>query len=277
MVARKALGTLPDPLRKAFGANADYLVEQSINPDLQRSGPSDPDHFLDMEVLGAYPFADVPRAESDYLARFGRDAAAKGRVPWKLEEVYRGLVDAFRRGDLPRALERAGTLCHLAADVHVPLHATENYDGQLTGQRGVHARWESDLVERNLEQLDAAVQPGAAEVVSDPWALALFALRESYLHSLQVLASDRESVRGRDLAETPEDDRYDDAYYSRFWAREGTRVAARLSASASATGSLWRSAWEEAGKPALRRAASKSVQGVKARSQAHSGESFIME
>ena len=36
MVARKALGTLPDPLRKAFGANADYLVEQSINPDLQR-------------------------------------------------------------------------------------------------------------------------------------------------------------------------------------------------------------------------------------------------
>jgi len=251
MVARKALSTLPDPLRKAFEANADYLVEQSITPDLQRSGPDDPDHFLDMEVLGAYPFADVPRAEPDYLARFGKDAAAKGRVPWKIEEVYRGLVDAFRRGDLPRALERAGTLCHLAADVHVPLHATENYDGQLTGQRGLHARWESDLVERNLEQLQSAVQPGAAQVVSDPWALALSALRESYLHSLQVLASDRESVRGRDLAETPEDDRYDDAYYSRFWAREGTRVAARLSASASATGSLWRSAWEEAGKPAL--------------------------
>jgi predicted AlkP superfamily phosphohydrolase/phosphomutase len=106
-------------------------------------------------------------------------------------------------------------------------------------------------VERNLEPLEAAVQPGAAEVVSDPWGFALAALRESYLHSLQVLASDRESVRGRDLAETPEDDRYDDEYYSRFYAREATRVAARLSASASATGSLWRSAWEEAGKPAL--------------------------
>src|SRR5262249_44120396 len=134
---------------------------------------------------------------------------------------------------------------------HVPLHATANHDGQLTGQRGLHARWESDLVERNREQLEVAVQPGAAERVPDPWALALAALRESYLHSLEVLASDRDSVRGRDLAETPEDDRYDDAYYSRFWSREGARVTARLSASASATGSLWRSAWEEAGRPAL--------------------------
>src|SRR5947207_5313404 len=143
LVARKALGTLPAPLRTVLEANADYLVEQAINPDLQRLDAGDPDHFLDMEVLGSYPFGDVPRAEAEYLAKKGKEAAAKGRVPWKIDEVYRGLVDAFRRGDQPRALERAGTLCHFIADAHVPLHATENHDGQLTGQRGLHARWES--------------------------------------------------------------------------------------------------------------------------------------
>ncbi len=252
MVARKALGTLPDPLRRVFEANADYLVEQAIEPDLQRSGPGDPDHFLDMDAFGApYPFDVISRVESENVARFGKEITAKGRLPWKIEEVYRGLVEAFRARDLPRALERAGTLGHLAADAYVPLHATDNYDGQLSGQRGLHARWESDLVERNRVQLEEAVEAAAAQPVGDPVAFAFQALRESYLHSLQVLASDRESVTGQDLAETPADDRYDDEYYSRFYAREASRLVARLGAAATATGSLWLGAWEEAGRPAL--------------------------
>jgi predicted AlkP superfamily pyrophosphatase or phosphodiesterase len=251
MIAAKALRTLPDPLRRVFVANADYLTEQAINPDLQRSGPSDPDHFLDLDAFGAYPFESISRIESENAARFGKDVAEKGRLPWKIGEVYRGLVQALRARDLPRALERAGTLCHFIADAHVPLHATDNYDGQLTGQRGLHARWESDLVERNRLQLETEVEPSAAQRTADPVALAFEVLRESYLHSLQVLAADRDSVTGRDLAETPEDDRYDDEYYSRLHAREASRVAARLGASASATGSLWLSAWEEAGRPLL--------------------------
>jgi predicted AlkP superfamily pyrophosphatase or phosphodiesterase len=251
MVAEKAVQTLPDPLRRLFLANTAYLTEQAITPDLQRSGPSDPDHFLDMDAFGAYPFASISRVEAENVARLGKEGAAKGRVPWKIDEVYRGLVAAFRSRDLPRVLERAGTLCHFIADAHVPLHATDNYDGQLTGQRGLHARWESDLVERNRVQLAAMVEPSAAQRVADPMALAFEVLGDSYLHSLQVLAADRQSVTGRDLAETPEDDRYDDEYYTRLYAREAARVAARLSAAASATGSLWWSAWEDAGRPLL--------------------------
>lgn len=251
MVAAKAVRTLPDPLRQIFLANVDYLIEQAITPDLQRSGPSDPDHFLDMDAFGTYPFESISRVESENIARFGGESTAKGRVPWKIDEVYRGLVQAFRARDLPRVLERAGTICHFIADAHVPLHATDNHDGQLTGQRGLHARWESDLVERNRLQLEAEVEPSAAQRTADPVGLAFEVLRESYLHSLQVLAADRASVTGRDLAETPEDDRYGDEYYSRLYAREASRAAARLSASASATGSLWRSAWEEAGRPDL--------------------------
>jgi len=252
LVGRKAVRTLPDPLRRVFEANAAYLSEQAITPDLQRSGPSDPDHFLDMDAFGgAYPFEGISRVESENIARLGKDITAKGRLPWKIDEVYRALVQAFRDRDTPRVLAQAATLCHLIADAHVPLHATDNYDGQLTGQRGLHSRWESDLVERNRLQLEAAVEPAAAQRIADPVDYAFAVLRDSYLHSLQVLASDRESVTGKDLAETPEDERYDDEYFSRFYAREASRVAARLGASASATGSLWLSAWEEAGRPAL--------------------------
>ncbi|MGC6428813.1 MAG: hypothetical protein ACON4Y_05945 [Flavobacteriales bacterium] len=38
-------------------------------------------------------------------------------------------------------------LGHYIADANVPLHTTINYDGQLTGQKGIHAFWESRLPE----------------------------------------------------------------------------------------------------------------------------------
>ena len=39
----------------------------------------------------------------------------------------------------------SAVLAHYVADAHVPFHAVVNYDGQLTGQRGIHSRFESEL------------------------------------------------------------------------------------------------------------------------------------
>ena len=251
MVNRRAVETLPEPLRRLFAANVEYVAEHSVDADLERLRSDDPNHFLDMDAFGEYPFRDISGVEAEHLARFGPDAAAKGRVPWRVGEAYGTLVDAFRARDVALVLKRAADLGHFVADAHVPLHAVLNHDGQLTGQRGLHNRWESALVERFSRQLEDALQPGAAEDPGDPVALTFEVLRRSYVHHLDVLAADRDSAGPRDLAETPEDDRYDDGYYSRLYAREAPRLRARLSASATATGALWRRAWEEAGRPEL--------------------------
>ncbi len=251
MINRRAVATLPDPLRRVFENNLDYVTERAIEPDLQRSSSSDPDHFVDMDAFGPYPFEGISKVESENLARFGKESAAWGRLPWRLQEDYAQLVDAFRRRDTPAVLARAAALAHIVSDAHVPLHAALNHDGQLTGQRGVHSRWESGLVERNASQLQAEMLPAAARRIDDRVGFALQTLRDSYLHSLDLLASDRQAAGPRDYADTPEDDRYDDAYFSRFFQREESRLVARLSASASAAGSLWLSAWEDAGRPAL--------------------------
>ena len=150
LVAEKAVRTLPDPLRRIFARQR--RTTSSSRPSRPISSARDPATRTTSSTwtpMGAYPFEAISRVESENIARFGKEVTAKGRVPWKIDEVYRGLVQAFRARDLPRALERAGALCHFIADAHVPLHATDNYDGQLTGQRGLHSRWESDLVERN--------------------------------------------------------------------------------------------------------------------------------
>lgn len=254
MVNRKAIGTLPEPLRAFFAANAAYVVEHSIDPDLWRGVdyPAEfPNHFLDMDAFAVYPFDTIPRVEAEHLAKYGPDAGARGRLPWRLAEEYRALVAAFRARDAHRTLQHAAFLGHYVGDAHVPLHACLNYDGQLTGQTGFHSRWESGMVERFERQIDAQVLPAETPAAGDPVTLAFGALVESYAGSLAALESDRASVGPRDRAETPEDDRYDDAYFSKLYEREGPRVVSRLSSSASALASLWLEAWVEAGRPPL--------------------------
>ena len=251
MVNERAIETLPEPLRAWYAANAAWVAAHAIDADLERDRPDDPDHFVDLDAFGAYPFPDVGDDEAAHLQRFGAEARSKGRLPWRLAEDYRELVAAFRAGELPRVLRRSASIGHLIADAHVPLHAASNHDGQLTGQKGLHSRWETELIDRFRRQIEPALLPVAATPDRHPITTAFAVLRESYLHSLDVLASDRAAAGPRDFADTPEDDRYDDAYYSRLFEREAARVESRLAASASATGSLWLGAWEEAGRPAL--------------------------
>jgi predicted AlkP superfamily phosphohydrolase/phosphomutase len=254
LVNRRAAALLPPPLRALFAGNAAYLAEHSVDPDLWRAAGAaneGPNHFLDLDAFGSPPFAAVPLQEPEHLARHGAEAAGKGRVPWRVQEVYRELVEAFRGRQERRALERAAILGHYLADAHVPLHAVLNYDGQLTGQPGLHARWESDLVERFQRQLDAALRPAPPRRVGDPVAFTFGVLRDSFAAHQAVLEADRACAGPVDLADTPFDDRYDHGYYSRLYEREGRRLAARLEASIQAVASLWLQAWQEAGRPAL--------------------------
>jgi predicted AlkP superfamily phosphohydrolase/phosphomutase len=254
-VNRRAIETLPPELRPLFEANADYVSEHAIDPDLWRGAGAegeDPNHFLDMDAFGtAPPFPEIPRTEEEHLRRHGKDAREKGRVPWRAGEIYRELVAAFRTRDAARVLDRAAVLGHYVGDAHVPLHAVLNYDGQLSNQRGVHNRWESGLVERFERQLAPRVQPRPETGRLDPVLATFDALLESFQLASAVLEADKAEAGPADLATTPEDDRYDEGYFSRYFAREGDRVAARMTRAAERIGGLWRQAWEDAGRPPL--------------------------
>jgi hypothetical protein len=254
LVNAQATHTLPAPLRALFEGNEAWISEHAIDPDLWvlsgREGEL-PNHFMNLDAFGSFPFADIPVLEADHLARFGEKAVQHGRVPWRVADVYRDLVAAFAAKDEARIFEKAAVLGHYVADAHVPLHAVVNYDGQLTRQTGVHARWESELFTRFERQIEDRVEPGAAARIEDPAAFTFDVLRESFVRSPDTLVADRESAGPRDYADTPEDDRYDDAYYSRLYEREGDALVARLDAAATALGSLWLSAWEDAGRPVL--------------------------
>src|SRR5690606_32801322 len=60
----------------------------------------------------------------------------------------------FKTKDARAILKLAADLGHYIADANVPLHTTENYNGQLTGQHGIHGLWESRLPELFTDEYD---------------------------------------------------------------------------------------------------------------------------
>ena len=138
-------------------------------------------------------------------------------------------------------MDTSAWLGHYVADVHVPFHACLNYDGQLTGQRGVHARFESVMVEKQIALKDLKLS-GAGQI-KDPVAAAFQWAETSLKRSADVLSADKEAAA--------KDANYGDEYYKTFGAKARPIALAALNESGRDLASLWFSAWNAAGRPAL--------------------------
>ena len=175
VIMERAIGLLPIELRPFFEQYKSTLVERVIDPDTwQVAGFDDqesPHHFLDLDWdgYGKYPYTGLPRDYTAAVAKFGKQRIDQnGTVPWRVEEMYGSLRRAFesyeRRGPFGRfdVLFFSAWLTHYVSDAHVPFHAVFNYDGQLTNQHGIHARFEAYLFERYRDQWTIAPKPIAA-------------------------------------------------------------------------------------------------------------------
>jgi hypothetical protein len=121
----------------------------------------------------------------------------------------------------------------------VPLHSIVNYDGQVSNQRGVHGRWESDLFERTRGRLTVAPAPPKSR--QDPREFMFETLLASNRLAGSVLESDKRATEGREF--------YDDGYFEIFAKDQFTVLERRINDSISAVASLIIGAWESAGRP----------------------------
>lgn len=252
-IAERAIALLPPEIRPMFEANRASFVERSIDPDTWRTAGFEeetPHHFLDLdwEGYGKYPFAELPRDYTAAVAKFGKTRVLEnGTVPWRTEEMYGNLRRAFeaytRRGAFGRhdIIHFSAWLTHYVSDAHVPFHAVINYDGQLTGQNGVHARFESFLFERYQSQLTIAPKPVAP--IRNPRDFIFDTVLQGTQLVPPILKSDLDAIGTRDI--------YDDVYYSAFFTANRAVLERRLNESISAVAAMIAGAWEAAGKPAL--------------------------
>lgn len=200
-----------------------------------------------------------PQAPEACREAFALDTLSRhGVLPYNLQQMQYRLTQAFLRRDTELILRLSADLGHYIGDAHVPLHTTSNYNGQLTGQDGIHAFWESRLPELYADA-DYTFWVGPAQYVDDKeswfWDIVLTShqlvdsvlliekdLRQAFPPDRQFCYEDRlgQTVRTQcaDFAE---------AYHRRL----GGMVEKRMQAAVWAVGCAWYSAWIDAGKPDL--------------------------
>jgi Zinc dependent phospholipase C len=263
-IADKAIDLLPDGLRPFYQKHRAFIVEHAVDPDLWRTAgwlEEPPRHFLDLDAYGPPPFAALPREYDRAVERWGREFVEKnGLLPWRTAEVYGQLRRAFeqqRKGGGGYSLENvkffSAVIAHYVADGHVPFHAVLNYDGQLSGQQGIHSRWETELVLRDLPTLK--LSPAPPKPVADARTFMFEVLETSFPGAEVILKADALAASGRDA--------YDDEYFSILDRETRPLLEKQLSSAISDVASVIYGAWDAAGRPELELDAPREVRKIK--------------
>ncbi len=244
VISGLAVKGLPPEPRTWYAGRERDLAAHASDPDTWRQDRKEgPRHFLDMEPYGGPDH--LPRTLEEAQARIGGDYYRRGVLPWIIQDRWRDLVAAFRAGDPAKVVTASAILGHYIADAHVPLHTTENHDGQYTHQRGVHSRWESGLVERHVQEDALTPLPARPDpaFLDRPWDW----LKASHALVPQVLEDDRKA--DRTTAVDKQGPQRTQAYWMIFWSEQGPVVKQQLQLAGQHLGDAILTAWIAAEKP----------------------------
>ncbi len=259
-INRAAVFTLPPGLFGFYKEQLTFITEHAVDPDKRRyADPGEASrHFIDLDRYGDHPFDSLPPRWDDAVLKYGEDSLkAHGIVPWHIITMLNRLTSAFRAHDQARILRYSADIGHYIGDAHVPLHCTRNYNGQLSGQHGIHGFWESRLPELFGDEYDRIT--GRAQYLEHPSEVIWQVLRESYAAHDSVLRIERElslqfssdkkytyEERGGQMVKV-----YAAAYSRAYHNALNGMVERRFHAAVYLVGSFWYTAWVNAGMPSL--------------------------
>lgn len=195
-----------------FPAWADSLALHASDADNRKSkDPTEgPKHFIDIDNYSE--FVNTGYISHDYdslVAKYGYNTVINnGILPWAILNTADSLKEAFKKNDMHKAMLIASDLGHYIADAHMPLHITKNYNGQLTGQSGVHSRYETTMIGKFQNQI---IYSGDSLKYIDNLSDFVFKMiNENYKYVDSVLAADAtaKSYAGNTDSET---------YYNKLW------------------------------------------------------------
>lgn len=150
LINKTAVFSLPPELAAFYKKHIDLIESLAIQADQRRYILEDEAmcHYLDADHYGSEPNKTIPKDWDLAIAKYGKDTLETyGILPWHILQTQKKLEKAFRERDAKKIIHLSADLGHYIADASVPLHTTENYNGQLTKQHGIHGLWESRLPE----------------------------------------------------------------------------------------------------------------------------------
>lgn len=253
-----AVFLLPPQMLLFYKQNIQFISEHAVDPDKRRymipgEGPR---HYLDLDQ---YVNDSLPQRWDSAVAKFTADTLqAHGIVPWWVQIMKARLTTAFKEKDGAKILKLSAEIGHYVADAYVPLHASSNHNGQLTGQVGIHGFWESRIPELLAEkEWDFFI--GHADYLKNTQDFIWKRVRESAAAADTVLKvekalSQRFSPGAHyafELRAGVVQRQYSSAYAKAYNAALNGMVERRMKGSVYAVASFWYTAWTDAGQPDL--------------------------
>jgi hypothetical protein len=182
---------------------------------------------------------------------------AHGIVPWHIQLMLVRLTNAFREKNEAKILRLSAELGHYVGDAHVPLHCSSNYNGQKTGQHGIHGFWESRIPELYGDDFDYLT--GSCEYIKDVHSYTWNIIRESYAAHDSVLFLERQlnavfpadrkygyEIRGNQQVKV-----YSKEYAEAYHRSLNGMVERRMRQAIVSVASYWYTAWVNAGMPVM--------------------------
>jgi hypothetical protein len=259
-INRLAIFTLPAEVIGFYKANIQYITEAAVNPDRRRYAVVDEAarHYIDIDHYGDSAIYTMPRYWNKAVEKYSEDTLkAYGILPWHIQVMYYRLRDAFMIKDPGLILRLSADLGHYIADAHVPLHTTKNYNGQYTGQEGIHGFWESRLPELFSKEYDFFV--GKAEHLKNTQLTAWKAVESSNHFLDSVLRLEKQltarfaekkysfETKGKQTIKV-----YSVEFSKAYHDALSGMVERRMQGAVKMIGDFWYTAWVDAGQPDLK-------------------------
>ncbi|MBN1199592.1 MAG: hypothetical protein JXA23_09590 [Bacteroidales bacterium] len=219
---------------RLHASDADYRKE--TDPD------EAPRHYIDIDNYPEFLETGMIHHNLDtMIALYGYSFVLdQGILPWATVTAYDSMVACIARLNWNRAGLFAADLGHYVGDGHMPLHLTRNYNGQYTGQSGVHSRYESKMVGRYEDQLN--IVPDSCQYIGNVKEFIFTYIYANYQYVDSILLADQEAatIAGNTVS---------DLYYGTLWEHTGAFTRELFQKGSRALASLIYTGWIEAGSP----------------------------
>lgn len=232
-----AVDCLPEVMEE-FRTNRSYLREHSVDPD--RSDLPGFYHYIDIDYYDEFFDGTMPHNYDELVDLYSTDIVEdNGTVPWVIIQWTDSLSRLIEQENWEEAWQIAAELGHFIADSHQPLHLTLNYNGQETGNYGIHSRYESSMINPHLSSI--APPDSAVDFWVNPLDSVFRYIGDMYQYVDPIMEAD-------DNASSQDPD-YGSTYYNLMWNALDTQTIDALHRSVVDVAAIWYTAWVNAGNP----------------------------
>jgi hypothetical protein len=223
---------------------ADTLALHASDADDRKSwDPTEsPKHYIDIDNYPVFVNSGkIPQTYDSIIQSYGTSFVENnGTLPWSTKATYDSIKNNFTKGNWHKVMYFASDLGHYVGDGHQPLHITSNYDGQNSGQSGVHSRFETSLIYRYLTQIQYTGDTIHFITNVNQFIFDYIYKNNGYVDS--VLAADLYAYQ---LVGSHNGT----AYYTAFWSKAGSLVNKLWRNASKSLAELLYTAWIEGGSP----------------------------